>query len=117
MEVFTNKNELSEDLHLVKQAVRGRWNVPQDIKDSAIRTIRSTLQDMNIEDPKIKLEAIKIAALLDKIDLEEEKMHTPKKLQITKTSTVELFEKLQELVGHDAAIEGLKRRMLPSTGG
>jgi hypothetical protein len=99
-----------DELALTRRAIRGKWNVSAAAKKRAVQEIERILSDINVDD-KLKLEAIKTAGLLDRIDLEEQKMHTAKNITITKVDTKELLTRLRELLPNTKMVDDLAVRM------
>lgn len=97
--------DVRQELTLYTRAARGKWNVPTETKQLAVKLIGQILED-DETDLSLRLKAINTAVSLDKLDLESEKI----KISQTKTSdmsTDEILGKLQDL-GIDA------RHLLPN---
>ena len=103
-----------DELALTRQAIRGKWNVSAAAKKRAVQEIERILSDNTVED-KLKLDAIKTAGLLDRIDLEEQKMHTAKNITITKVDTAELLARLKTLLPNTKVVDDLAVKMGHST--
>ena len=112
MELFNNPVETEEDFRLLSKGIRGRWDIPQTIRTKSVKTIEVILSDPNL-DPSIKLEAIKVVAALDKLNLLEEQIYTPKTVHITKTSTSALIGKLSGILDQSALSSLCTRLGLP----
>jgi hypothetical protein len=90
--------EKIENITLLRRAARGRWNVPQKVKERAVAEIEIILSDVTSDD-RLKLDAIKTAAQLDKLDLEADKIKD--EMETGQMATTELLEKLNNIIGHE----------------
>lgn len=111
-EIFNSTEEVGEDFRLLSRGIRGRWDIPQTIRTKSVNTIEVILSDPNL-DPSLKLEAIKVVAALDKLNLLEEQIYTPKTVHITKTSTSALIGKLSGILDQSALNTLCSRLGLP----
>lgn len=105
---------IKNDLTLTRRAARGQWNVPARVKQKSVEVIENILHS---GDPELKLDAIKTAAVLDKIDLKEVEIYTPKNINVTQMPTKELLTKLETLLEAEDTplLASLKERLLPKT--
>ena len=107
--------DANQELQLTNRAIRGRWNIPLKTKQDTVRLISEVINNTE-ESADTRLKAAKIAGELDKIDLRDEEIHTPRQLNVslTKLPTSELLEKLQHLTKDDPSLfQKLQQRLLP----
>ena len=102
-----------QEIAVIRQAVRGRWNVPQAAKQASVAQLYGFIQSPEL-DAETKINAIKTLAHLDSIDLKEIEMR--KTLGVLKeVSTADLLKQLNGLIGDATLLQQLQRKLLPNS--
>ena len=92
---------LADQRMLTTALTKWRWEIPEVVKINAMNCIRTILDPESNAKQSLQLQAIKNLAMLDKLNLDEEKMHEPIKhihVNVDALTQHDLENEIQELI-------------------